>query len=276
MSCCHISVSHWPSCRPRMVVLFLCSMALVFGVLVGGGAMASEVVAASSTAVVGAKSSFRVETEIFEGKEDKPVSQHLLLFDGAVVYDLPITTGTTITVFDPGRQRVLLLHKVQRVRSVISTESLTRSAAQVRAAATRSEAKDKLGLGATVRAAGASGEYVMEFGDTRYEVATQEVSQEAAARQFAEFTIWACRLNIARHLGSPPFARITLAEHLAAQGELPRRVKLDVRVGLRTRSLRSEHLYVGRLSDLDRKKISEVGQMIASFEEVDLSQFPRD
>jgi hypothetical protein len=121
-----------------------------------------------------------------------------------------------------------------------------------------------------------SGSYLVEFGDTKYVATTQTALVDSMAQQYAEFTVWASRLNLARQIGSPPFARIALAEQMASEGLVPRQVKLEVRRGLKTRTFRSEHLYVGRLSDADRQKISDIGSMMASFEEVEFSAFPVD
>jgi len=220
--------------------------------------------------------SFRIETELFEGTQTKPQSQHLLLFDAGVVYDLPLGTGSTISVFDPARSRVMLLHKVQRVRTSISTDSLIQISAQARAAAMAAGAARSLGLDARVTKGDEPGTYTIEFDGTKYSATTQPALVDGVAAEYAAFTVWACRLNIARHVGPPPFARMTLADFLAAENALPRQIKLDVRRNLKTRTYRSDNLYVGRLSDLDRKRINEVGDMIASFTEVEFSAFPAD
>lgn len=220
--------------------------------------------------------SFRVETEVFEGTQVKPQSQHLLLFDKGAVYDLPLGGGSTITFFDPQRSRVILLHKIQRVRTSISTDSLIQISAQARAAAIEAGAEKALGLNARVVPGQTPDTYGIEFGGTKYTATIQPASTDGSAAEYAAFTVWACRLNIARHVGPPPFARMTLADFFAAERALPRQIKLDVRRGLQTRTYRSEHLYVGRLSDLDRKKISDVGQMISNYAEVEFSAFPAD
>lgn len=220
--------------------------------------------------------SFRVEIDIFEGTQVKPQSQHLLLFDSGLIYDLPIGVGTTVTFFDPSRSRVLLLHKTQRVQTSISTESLIQISAQARAAAIDAGAEKSLGLNARVAPAGTANNYSIEFADTKYSVTAQQALGEGVAAEFAAFTVWACRLNLARQVGSPPFARMTMAEFLAAEKVLPRQIALEVRRGLKTRQYRAEHLYVGRLSDLDRNKIREVGEMITSYEPVEFAEFPVD
>lgn len=221
--------------------------------------------------------SFRVETDIYEGEATAPQSQHLILFDSGVVYDLPVGQGATITVFDVPRGRVVLIHKTSRVRTSIETDTLVQMTAQVRAAAAEAGAGQALGLDAKVVPLGDKvGTYELVFAGNRYQATAQTVTDPAIAADFASFTAWASRLNITRHIGSPPFARITLADFLAAEKSLPRQVKLEVRRGLKTRTFRSEHIIVERLSDLDRKKISDVGGMMATFQEVDFSEFPSD
>lgn len=220
--------------------------------------------------------SFRVETDIFEGASKTPESQHLILFDAGVVYDIPVGTGAVISVFDAPRGRVVLIHKGTRVRTSISTDSLVQKAAQIRAEATKPGRADKLGLNAKVVRGEKPDSYVIEFNNNRYEATAQKVSDPMIAAEFASFTAWASRLNIARHLGSPPFARITLGDYLAAENAIPRHVKLDVRLNFKTQSYRSEHLVIERLSELDRQKIAEAGGMVATFEEVSFADFPAE
>jgi hypothetical protein len=237
-------------------------------------------VSASAELPLIAAPSFRVETDIYEGDATTPQTRHLILFDAGVVYDLPVDLGPTMTVFDVPRGRVVLLHKTSRVKSSITTDTLIQMTAQLRAAAAAQGAAEKLGIDAKIVPATDPYSYTVAFGDSRYEATTQPVNNTKIAAEFASFTAWASRLNIARHVGSPPFARIALAEQMAAEERLPRQVKLQVKLGVRggfkTRTYRSEHLVVERLSDLDRKKISDVGGMMATFTEVDFSEFPSD
>ena len=219
--------------------------------------------------------SFRVETDLFEGDATAPQSQHLILFDSGVAYDLPVGQAPVVTVFDIPRNRVVLVHKISRVRTAISTDTLIKMTAQLRAAAA-DQSGDPLGLNAKVVLDSTTASYILEFGANRYEATGQLVSDPAIAAEFSSFTAWASRLNIVRHVGSPPFARMTLADYLAAQNLLPRVLKLDVKRGFKTRTFRSENLVVERLSDLDRKKISDVGGMIATFNEVEFSDFPAE
>jgi hypothetical protein len=280
------SVSAWHVAMPRRLCTrrpfrTVISLQIVAAIWMNMGAMATadDLVLAARSAPAPAPASapsFRIETEVFEGTQVKPQSQHLLLFDAGIIYDLPLGSGSTISVFDPVRSRVMLLHKIQRVRTSISTDSLIQISAQVRSAAIDAGAGKSLGLEAKVLAAEAPDTFSIEFADTKYTVTTQPALKDGIAGEYAAFTVWACRLNLARHVGSPPFARMTLADFLAAEKVLPRQIKLDVRRGLTKRAYRSEHLFVGRLGDLDRKRINDVGEMIASYTEVEFAAFPLD
>jgi len=220
--------------------------------------------------------SFRVEIDLFEGESKVPQSQHLILFDAGVVYDLPVGKDSIISVFDALRGRVILLHKTTRVRTSISTDTLVKMAAETRAEASKEGRGDKLGLNAKVAAGEDPDTYVVEFNDNRYEATGQAVKDPLIAAEFASFTAWASRLNIARHVGSPPFARITLADHFASENAIPRQVVLEVRRNFKTRTFRADHLVIERLSELDRQKIAEAGGMVASFEEVSFAEFPAE
>jgi len=219
---------------------------------------------------------FRVETDVYEGDEPAPQSQHLILFDSGVVYDLPVGRSTKITVFDVPRGRVVLLDKATRVRTSIATDALIQKTAQLRAMAAEDAGGETLGLNAKVTPGEKPDSVILKFGNARYHATSQAVSDPTIAAEFASFTAWASRLNSACRIGSPPFARITLADYLAAENRIPHKLTLEVRQLLKTRTFRSEHAIVERLSDLDRKKISEVGGFMATYEEVDFSEFPND
>ncbi len=272
---CHPPLDRWPlACR------WVCGVAVMLVATIGSlvlpqGCWGDDVVPVHFRSSPGGFSpSFRVEIDLFEGTQEKPLDQHLILFDGGVVYDLPIGTEPTITVFDPARNRVMLLHKTQRVRTLIPTETLIQLSAQARSVAIDAGAEKSLGMNARMQSTDQPDTYSIEFGDTKYTVTAQRSLANGVAAEFASFSVWACRLNIARQVGSPPFARMTMAEFLAAEGAIPRQVRLEVRRNLKPRLLRADHLYVGRLSDLDRTKIAEVGQMLASFSEVGFAEFP--
>jgi hypothetical protein len=229
---------------------------------------------------VGPPTDFRITTTLFAGKDEKPAAEHLILFSGAVVYDLPQLHDNVVTVFDPLRGRVVLLDRGTQVKSTIGTEELVKLTAQLRASADTDKKRKQLGLDAEVQSisvdpkTGKSDGFTTTFGDAIYEVLTQSPRQSSVAKQYGQFADVALRLNVVRPLGLPPFPRMTLNDRITSSGQVPRETTLTIRRGLISERYRSTHDLVELLSEADRKAINEVGGMLALYKEVPLDQFP--
>ncbi len=66
---------------------------------------------------------FRVESKVFSGKDEAPVSESLTLFADGRVYDF-LSSPREITVFDFIRGRIVLIDPVRKVRTEMTTEQL--------------------------------------------------------------------------------------------------------------------------------------------------------
>ena len=63
---------------------------------------------------------FRIESEVFISKsEKKPFARNLTLFKGHVVYDFMRTEPHEITIFDPQRDRIILLDVTRKIKTEI-------------------------------------------------------------------------------------------------------------------------------------------------------------
>ena len=91
---------------------------------------------------------FRVTTKIYVGEQSDPVSEHQILFDQGLVYDVPVINRRFITVFDPAQKRVTLLDRDTQVQTSVSTDDLIKITAKARAAVVDDEHKKKLGMDA--------------------------------------------------------------------------------------------------------------------------------
>lgn len=218
--------------------------------------------------------SFRVTTAVFAGDAKKPAARHLILFHQGLVYDLPQIETRVVTVFDVGRDRIILLDRESQVRTTLSTDSLLKLTAQARAAAGQVGLREEVGLLAKVDSDGEPGDYSIRYGNVAYQTSTQQPADPAVAVAYGRFADWAARLNIARSLGPPPFGRMTLNQRITADQRLPRETTLTLRRRLGQDRYRSTHEFIERLSESDRQKIDDVGGMLALYEEVDLDEFP--
>lgn len=222
--------------------------------------------------------SFRVETELFEGDSVQPAARHLILFDAGVIYDIRLDDERSATMYDPARGRVILIDRARKQQTVLATSDLTLAMAQLRAAAQREGKGEKFGLDAkvtTVEPIKPSDPEMLEirFSGVRYRTTTEKVNQPEIAHAYNHFAVLAAQLNVLRRRGVPPFARMTLGQQLAEAGQLPLAMDLEVRSGLKKERYRAHHLVIERLSDMDRKRINDLGNILAQCEEVSLESF---
>lgn len=222
--------------------------------------------------------SFRVETEVFIGDDVQPAARHLVLFDSGVIYDFRLDDDRFVTMFDPVRGRVVLVDRRKQQQTVVATADMLQATAQFRAAVVQEGKADKFGLNAVVTPAtqanpGDLAAFEISFGDTVYRTTTQTVSSRDIARSYNHFATLASQLNVVQALGAPPFARMTLGQHLADAGLLPLETILEVRRGIKKNRWKSQLLIVEKLSTLDRNRIAEFGKLLVSCEEVELSEF---
>ncbi|WP_164102860.1 hypothetical protein [Candidatus Laterigemmans baculatus] len=246
--------------------------------LLGPALLGPRFATAAAPAELPSGPSFRVETELFEGDAVQPAARHLILFDAGVIYDIRLDSGRTATLYDPTRQRVILIDRVRKQQTVVATEDLLRATAQLRGAAEQQGKGEAFGLNAKVQPVTPKEpselpSLQIEFGNVLYTATTQPVSKPQLAQAYHAFATLAAQLNVVRRRGVPPFARMTLGEQIAAAGEIPLELKLEVWSGIKKERYRAHHLVVEQLSELDRKRIAEIGRDLAQCEEVSLDQF---
>jgi hypothetical protein len=222
--------------------------------------------------------SFRVETELFEGDNLKPSARHLILFDSGVIYDMRVDDTRYATLYDPTRGRVVLLDRSKGVHTILSTTDLLQATAQLRAAIEQEGKGTQFGLSAAVvmppvASKDVSQTYEIGFGDCRYRTTTQSVTNAEIPQAYLRFANLAAQLNVLRRRGVPPFARMTLGQHIADAGLLPLETMLEVRNGLRKEKYRSHLLVVEQLSVNDRNRINEWGRELAATKQVPLNEF---
>lgn len=221
--------------------------------------------------------SFRVETELFEGDSVEPAARHLILFDAGVIYDIRLDNEQTATLYDPTRGRVVLIDRARKQQSVLATTDLLRATAQLRAAAQQAGKSGTFGLDAQVTAGVRQTptdpeSLQIEFGNVHYRTTTWSVSRPEIAQAYHEFATLAAQLNVVRRRGVPPFARLTLGQKIAEAGAIPLDMHLEVWSGIKKERYRAHHLIVEQLSDMDRKRIAEIGRILAQCEDVPLDQ----
>ncbi len=222
---------------------------------------------------------FRIESEIFAGKETKPAARNLTLFANGVVYDFLLTAPEEVTVFDAERARFLLLDTSRRVKTEVTVDQVDRfvTALQDRAVKSGELLAEMARPKFTPEFDEASRALTLTGEKLSYRATCEPIENPAAAKAYALFVDRYTRLNATRPGSLPPNARLELNDALAARQLMPREVERTFGKASRWWGkqdvVRSEHLVNYRLLPTDRERIESVGDMVADFRVVDFIEF---
>jgi hypothetical protein len=217
---------------------------------------------------------FRVTSKIYEGANLDASAEHWILFDERLVYDLPQIASRFVTVYDLPKDQVTLLDRHTQVKTRLKTDDLVKAIVQIRDAAKTPQQKEKLGLTAKVVPSNRVTGLSIRFGNSEHHTTTQAPNDLAVAVDYGRFVDLALRLNIFRLGVPPPFARMTLNDHITASGQLPLKTSLTLQLLDVRKEYRSTH-ELSELNDSDRKEIAQVRGMLALYRDVPLKKFPK-
>ncbi|SMP39649.1 hypothetical protein SAMN06265222_101336 [Neorhodopirellula lusitana] len=259
----------------RLQVLML----VLLGIVVCTDVSAQTVRPASFT-VPSKHQSFVVVTEVFQGGESAPVETHRIAFQDGIFYDFPSGDQRAWTMFDLPNSQVVLLNRHTQKQATASTESLIRVSAQAEASITDPQHRERLGMDATINPTSATG-YEMTYKGTRYQVTASAPMDPEYAIQYGRFVDWACRLNISRPSGVPPFARMRLNAVMTQRQLLPDRIDVEMQRWVGEDStpvtirLNSRTVLVPEISDKIQKQIGEARKMRVTYQAIPWDQFER-
>jgi hypothetical protein len=222
---------------------------------------------------------FRIETKVFLGDEEKPISENTTLFSEGVVYDFLKQSEQTAVFSKPTGDkpgRFILLSVKKGVSTEIPTDRLAGLVGKVRDWASR-QSDPFLKFAANPDFDESfepqSGKLVLASHVESYKVDTSRVEHPEAMQEYREFLDWYAQLNTILTSGPPPEPRLQLNAALARRNALPMKVELT-RAG-EDEPLRAEHKFTWRLSQEDKSRIDDVRAALASYRKVDNSEFLR-
>ncbi|MFW6170118.1 MAG: hypothetical protein ACODAD_06485 [Planctomycetota bacterium] len=227
-------------------------------------------------ATSGAAREFRIETDIFVGKQKEPVSETLTIFSNGVVYDFLLTGCEEITLFDRDRNRLVLIDTERKIQTVLTMDDMVTFVAKMKA-----QLADKQGFPAS-----GAGDAVVEDdgwlelanGRVSYRAKCVKPKEKATALQYQEFADWYARLNAMRG-NLPPFLRIHLNSEIAKRGLIPKTIERTIYAqGTLTdkkQVVRSRHLTNWRLSKTDQKRIDRAGTYLTTLPTVPFREYIR-
>lgn len=221
---------------------------------------------------------FRIETELFSGKEKEPFAENLTLFSAGTVYDFPLIGPEEITVFDYVGGRFVILDTARRVKTTVDTDQILRFVAAVLTEA--SDEESPLVHPSFVQ------EYDKETGwltltdkHIVYRAKTIQPEDREAVAEYRRFADWYARLNSMRPGNLPPFARLELNKALASRNVIPERVELTIspksRLATSKVELASRHVVTWKLLETDRNRIERVTEYLGTYNAVEYDEFVR-
>lgn len=229
--------------------------------------------------VLSSAQDFRIESQIFVGKQKKPMAESVTVFTSGLIYDFPLTGPEEIVVFDPARGRFVLLDVARKTKTTLTTQELVQFTAAMKVHA--SELEGAFGFAANpnfeVHFDSEQHRLTLDSKLLSYDVTGVEPKQPEAVKDYRIFADWYARLNSTRPGNLPPFARIELNRNLSENGLIPKDVELTVssKIGLlsRTLTVRSHHLANWTLSGKDRDRVKLAGTYMAEFDAVPFKEY---
>jgi hypothetical protein len=222
---------------------------------------------------------FRIETKIFAGDEEKPVSEATTLFHEGLVYDF-LADPEQICVFrkpgggKPGR--FILLDPERRLRTEVTTPQLAGAMEKLRTwAAQQKDPFLKFAANPEFEESfeADTGKLVLASYFESYTVETAPADEPEVLAEYREFLDWYTQLNTLLQAGPPPEPRLRLNSALARYRVVP--VKVELTRSNDKTPLRAEHDFTWRLSQDDRERIDDANDALASFHKVSNDEFLR-
>ena len=233
---------------------------------------------------------FRVDTEVFVGKEKEPIAETLTIFSGGRVYDFLIGGSQEITIFEPAAGKFSLLDPERKLRCTIASQEVLDYVLELNKAAVAQkvalfsaaadpqfEAKEEEEQDEEQKKKTGRTRVTLTNKSIIYTAVGKQPAQVATVDSFKQFADWYARLNAIRGGGNlPPGARLALNRELAERKLLPDEItRVTIQPGLREKRLevRSRHLFNWALSVADRQRIEQAGDWLANFQAVSFSEF---
>ena len=256
-----------------MVARSNCSVHCALSVVACGLALVLAFVATAQSAP---PEGFRIETKIFQGKEEEPISKATTLFRDGVVYDF-LEQPEQVAVFRKATgdkpARFVLINNQEQVQTEISTEKLAATMGKPRSWA--AEQRDPfLQFSASPRFNETfdreKGKLVLASQLVTYTVEANPVGHQDSLPAYHEFLNWYAQLNTLLTGGNPPDPRLKLNASMARHKVFPSKVELK-RGG--EDPARAEHDFTWRLSQSDVGRIEDVHNAMTSYRMVDNAEF---
>ncbi|OHB68096.1 MAG: hypothetical protein A2V70_07575 [Planctomycetes bacterium RBG_13_63_9] len=223
---------------------------------------------------------FRVDSSVFLGSRDKPVSESTTIFHGGAVYDY-LKEPAEVVVFEKDQNRFVLLDSVRRVRAELTTKQVKAFTEQLRQrsdAAASPYLKFLLTPQFEEQLDEDSGDLTLRSQWITYRLALLTTASQAVATQYREFADWYVQLNAMLDPRSrPPFARLLVNAALGRRQTIAREVQVilasEKTLLPKQTTIHSKHQLIPEVAERDLDRIAQTRQFMQIFKPVSFQQY---
>jgi hypothetical protein len=221
---------------------------------------------------------FRVESRVFQGKDEQPQSESTTIFANGRIYDF-LNAPRELTIYDPAHDRIVVMDLEKNHKIELRVTQLTRFREELLLRADKAtdpgvrfllQPKFEKQPGSTET------EHVFQSEYITYQVETTTPRSAAIAEQYRQFSDLSATMNAMLNRGWPPFARLQVNAALAEEKLIPTKVNLlfpsKSLLGQR-KHFRSEHELHTRVTDSDQQKIAQAEEHLNRTVLVSLREF---
>lgn len=229
-----------------------------------------------SSAALAQSSDFRIETDVMESGQAKPIDQSVTLFSNGVSYEYSRESAHKITIVDSIENRVSFIdtkrkvqsrHNLQELQAYI--ETARKQFAQAAGGAEKLQDATETSYDSATQTVTAGKRFM------RYDAKIQQPANPAIAEHYASFANASAIINAWQSRGSapPPFARLQLNQVLREKAAIPSEIKRTIYVGGRENSLTSRIHVTYALAANEKKQIEQYNEMNVSYSPVNLAEY---
>ena len=225
---------------------------------------------------------FRIETEVYLGADQTPVSQNLTLFSSGMVYDFQMSNEAKpkpfeIVIYNSHDKTFVLIDIERGIRLSLQQVQLIQMVEGLRQQTSQNEltkflVEDNFEEEVDISARGVS----LKNEHIEYRYTGSSLQTATVLPVYFEFLDQYTRLNATDPTKLPPFPRLRLNQTIKKYGWIPSEVRVTLNKNDLIKSkieIKSEHTLVSSLSDTDRERIKEAKDKWMSSKAVDLATY---
>ena len=225
---------------------------------------------------------FRVESQVYTGSGQSPVSENVTLFDSGIVYDFQMaavanTPPSEIVIFDERKRQLTLMDVNRKLSWTVDDLRLLTMLDQLRRETVNSDKSSFLVNEKFNETHDWSADKVLLESDSfRYLLTGKRPANAAILPRYYEFLDQFTRLSASDPKRLPPFPRLALNKSIKKIGWIPTEVHVDIKPNAMFKeafSAVSKHVLVMSLSDADRERIKFARKCWLEFQTCSLVEY---